>query len=226
MSCIGAKIVAEEIHKNPKCILGLATGSTPVGMYNELSRMYKEGQIDFSQVTTFNLDEYYPMHHSDPNSYHYFMEENLFKHINVKSENIHLLSGETDNPEKECEEYEKLINAAGGIDLQVLGVGPNGHIGFNEPCKELTAQTHLTSLTESTIEANSRFFDDVSMVPKQALTMGMATILKSKKIILLISGDKKAHLIKNFFSGKITTDLPVSFLQLHPDVTVITDIQA
>ena len=223
VSILGASVLAGQIRQNPKCVLGLATGSTPEDMYSRLAEMHKRGDLDFSDVRTFNLDEYYPIKKSNSQSYDYFMREKLFSHINIPKEHITLPNGECADPEKECAEYERMISEAGGIDLQVLGIGLNGHIAFNEPVDELRLETHLTDLTPSTIEANSRFFASMDEVPKKALTMGMGTILKARSILLLITGEKKAAIAKKLFSGVVSTSVPASFLNLHPDVTALMD---
>lgn len=227
LSKVAANIVKEGIEKKPNIILGLATGSTPEGMYKELIRMHKEEGLDFSKVTTFNLDEYVGIDEKHPNSYHYFMKETLFDHINIDLKNTFIPDGMVDNPEKYCKEYDKLIEEKGGIDLQILGIGENGHIAFNEPDETLNLGTSIVDLTPSTIEANSRFFDSIDQVPKTAITMGIGSIMKAKKIILLANGKKKAKVIRELLEGdKITTQLPVSMLLLHPDVTVIIDEEA
>ncbi|HAL63845.1 MAG TPA: glucosamine-6-phosphate deaminase [Clostridiales bacterium] len=218
-----AKIVASQITLKPDSVLGLATGSTPVGMYNELAKMYRQGELDFSEVKTFNLDEYYPIKKKNKQSYDWFMRENLFSKINIKNENIHIPNGETDNPKKECEDYEKSIKANGGVDLQILGIGRNGHIGFNEPDASLNSFTHLTNLTENTIKANSRFFESSEDVPKQALTMGISTILNAKKIILLASGASKRKVVSELINGGINTNIPATMLKTHPDVVLVCD---
>ncbi len=223
MSCAAADIFAREIKKNPSLTLGLATGSTPEGMYKVLCEMYKNGELDFSEVKSINLDEYYPIKKSDSQSYDYFMHMHLFSHVNMKKKNIHLPNGEAPDPNAEAESYERLIEELGGADIQVLGIGRNGHIGFNEPAEELTCGTHLTSLTESTIEANSRFFESESDVPRHALTMGIGSIFKSKKIVVIASGEGKAEAVKRMLCGRIGTDCPASLLMLHPDCTLIAD---
>lgn len=221
-----AKLVAGQVYLKPDCVIGLATGSTPVGMYNELAKLYKNGEIDFAKVATFNLDEYYPISADNDQSYHYFMQENLFGNINVKPENIHILDGEAENPELECAEFDKKIDAAGGIDLQILGIGRNGHIGFNEPDESLITGTHVTGLTESTIEANARFFARKEDVPTKALTMGIASILKAKTIILLANGKEKHEAVSQLLNDKINTQVPATMLKLHPDVVLICDREA
>jgi len=208
VSSVAAKIVAEQVKLKPNSVLGLATGSTPVGMYSELINMCSKNEVDFSNVTTFNLDEYYPIKKDNNQSFYYFMYENLFNGINTKKENIHILNGETTDANSECENFEKMIAQNGGIDLQVLGIGQNGHIGFNEPDESLESRTHITALTQNTIEVNSRFFDSASEVPTKALTMGIATIMKARKIIILVSGAEKAEAVKSLVSGKIITQNP------------------
>ncbi|MBR5508328.1 MAG: glucosamine-6-phosphate deaminase [Clostridia bacterium] len=226
MSLEAAKIMAATIKEKPDGVLGLATGSTPIGMYDNLIEMYKKGELDFKDIKTFNLDEYYPLSADNDQSYHYFMNKQLFSQINVKEENIHILDGLAENPEKECEDFEKLIDENGGIDIQVLGIGQNGHIGFNEPDEKLYANTHLTDLTENTIKANSRFFEKESDVPTKALTMGMGTILKSKKIIILANGKAKHKVVSELVQPMITTNNPATFLNAHADVTLICDKEA
>ncbi len=223
MSKIAADIVSKQVNLNTSSVLGLPTGSTPIGMYKELIEMYKAGKVDFSQVKTFNLDEYHKIDRSNDQSYYYFMFTNFFNHINIKKENVNIPNGSVDDVESECKRYDDLIANSGGIDLQVLGIGTNGHIGFNEPAQELMANTHYTSLTHDTIDANSRFFDNIEDVPRHALTLGMGGILKAKKIILLISGENKAKLVKELFNNKITTNMPASLLMTHRDTTLIVD---
>lgn len=223
MSKAGARIVAAQILLHPASVLGLATGSTPVGLYRALSEMYRAGEIDFSEITTFNLDEYYPISPGNPNSYRYFMNENLFDHINIPKFRTHIPNGMADDPAAECAAYDRMIREAGGIDLQLLGIGLNGHIGFNEPDGILTTGTHITQLTESTIEANSRFFESRDEVPTFALTMGMETILHARKIILLASGANKHPAVKQLLDHTITTHMPATLLKVHSDVTLICD---
>lgn len=226
MSKQGANLVASQVRLKPNSVLGLATGGTPVGMYQELVKKYEDGSLDFSEVTTFNLDEYYPLSGDNPQSYRYFMNENLFNHINVPAERIHIPNGMAADVNKECEVYEEMLAEAGGVDLQVLGIGPNGHIGFNEPDATFEAKTHQVTLEQHTIEANARFFDSIEEVPTQAISMGIQTIMKAKKILLLASGAGKAGVIKDMIEGSIDPKLPASILQLHPDVTVIVDKEA
>lgn len=220
MSKAAAKIVEAQVILKPNSILGLATGSSPVGMYKELIA----SGTDFSNVTTFNLDEYYPLAKDNAQSYDYFMRKNVFDHIKVKETNIP--NGMAEDPIAECARYDAAIEAAGGIDLQVLGIGVNGHIGFNEPADALPANTNKVTLTESTIEANSRFFESKDQVPTAALTLGIGGIMKAKRIVVLASGKSKAPIIKELFYGKVTTNVPVSLLQLHPDATIVMDEEA
>lgn len=226
MSEKAAEIVSSQVILKPDCVLGLATGSTPVGMYKKLAEMYSSGYVDFSCVKTFNLDEYYPIKRDNVQSYYSFMYENLFSKINIDLKITHIPNGETDDPECECENYEKMIKQSGGIDLQILGIGQNGHIGFNEPASSLNPRTHLTNLTENTIKANSRFFGSSDDVPKQALTMGISTILSAKKIVLLASGSNKSSVVSALLKGGISTSIPATMLKTHPDVVLICDSDA
>lgn len=226
MSKKAAIMMASQVVLKPNSVLGLATGSTPVGMYKELVNMYKVGEVDFSDVETFNLDEYYGLDKNNEQSYHHYMMENLFSHINVKEENINIPNGMAENVEKECLDYDRRIEGVGGIDIQVLGIGANGHIGFNEPNVSFEAGTHLVKLDEKTIKDNSRFFDSIDEVPTTAVSMGIKTIMMSKKIILLANGKGKAEAIKKTIEGKITPEVPASILQLHKDVTFIIDKEA
>jgi len=225
MSKEAAKIVVDLIRKKPKCVLGLATGSTPVGLYKELVRMHKEEGLDFSKVVTFNLDEYYGLSPDHPQSYRYFMDVNLFNGINIKKENTHVPNGKVpvEKIEEYCKNYEEMIKKAGGIDLQVLGIGGDGHIGFNEPGSPIFSRTRLVALDEQTIKDNSRFFEKIEDVPRFALTMGVGTILEAKEIIFLASGEKKAEVVAKAIEGPITSQITASALQLHPRVTVILD---
>lgn len=226
MSIKAAKIIESQIRKNPKSVLGLATGSTPIGMYNELSRMYREEGLDFSEITSVNLDEYYPIAPENINSYKYFMDDNLFNHVNINKANTHLPKGSAEDADAECRAYDELIKSTGGISIQVLGIGENGHIGFNEPADELVSGTHMVELTESTINANARNFDSADDVPRHALTMGMASIMSAEKIILLISGKKKHFALKKLLDDKINTNVPATLLKLHKDVVVLYDKEA
>ena len=221
MSAVAAKAIAELIKNKPDCVLGLATGSTPEGMYAKLVDMCKAGDLSFSKVTSVNLDEYYPLEPENEQSYRYFMNKNLFDHVDIDKAKTFVPNGLAKDPEKEGKDYDAMIEKLGGVDLQILGIGRNGHIGFNEPDTYLIPGTHVTDLTPSTIEANARFFASENDVPKQALTMGIGTILSAKKILLLVSGKDKAAAVARLLEGKITTECPASFLALHSDVTLI-----
>ena len=224
VSRAAADVYVKLLREKPDSVLGLATGSTPLGLYTELVKRYQAGEIDFSKARSFNLDEYYPIRKSHPQSYDYFMRENLFDHVNFASSM--LPDGETGDPTAECIRYEEEIAAAGGIDLQLLGIGLNGHIGFNEPSPSYPISTNLVKLTESTIMANSRFFGEGEHVPAMALTMGFGAIFRSRRILLIITGANKAPISKRLFEGVIHTDIPACLLLLHPDVTVIMDKDA
>ncbi len=226
MSRQAAKIVSSQLIVKPNSILGLATGSTPIGLYQNLIQMNKKGEIDFSEVKTFNLDEYYPIKKSNDQSYDYFMNEQLFSKVNIDKKNIDIPNGEADDPVIECERYENELSKIGGVDLQVLGIGQNGHIAFNEPDENLVAVTHLTDLTQNTIEANARFFESADDVPKKALTMGMGSILKAKKIIILANGANKAKAVSELLNDNINTSNPATMLKVHQDVTLICDKEA
>lgn len=221
-----ADIVAEQIKLKPNSVLGLATGSTPLGLYERLAAMNKSGEISFRNVSSFNLDEYYPISADNDQSYRYFMNKNLFSKIDIKPENTFIPDGEAKNPSRECSAYDRKILEYGGIDLQILGIGQNGHIGFNEPGASLNSDTHLTPLTESTIKANSRFFERTEDVPTHALTMGIASILKSKKIVLLASGKSKRRVVSALLEGGINTSVPATMLKVHSNVTLICDKDA
>ena len=221
MSAVAAKAIAELVSAKPDCVLGLATGSTPEGMYAKLIDMYEAGKLSFSKVTSVNLDEYYPLEPENNQSYRYFMNSKLFDHVDIDKAKTFVPNGLAKDPAKEGKDYDAMIEKLGGIDLQILGIGRNGHIGFNEPDTYLIPGTHVTDLTTSTIEANARFFDSEDDVPKQALTMGIGTILSAKKILLLVSGKDKAAAVARLLEGKITTECPASFLTLHSDVTLI-----
>ncbi len=221
-----AKIVKESIEKNPGLVLGLITGSTPLGLYEKLIDYYKEREIDFSQVTAFGLDEYLGLPLDHPQGYRQFLKENLIDKINLKEENFFIPSCKPKDLEKECKDYEKKINKKGGIDLQLLGVGRNGHIGFNEPGTSLFSRTHVSKLTQSTIKNNAHFFEKESKVPKKAITLGLQTIFESRRIVLLASGKKKAKICKRMIEGPVTSKVPASILQKHKKVTVILDKEA
>ena len=226
MSAAAALIIAQQINAKPNSILGLATGSTPIGTYQRLVELYKDKYVDFSGVTSFNLDEYYPIKRDNPQSYYYFMKDNLFNHVNIAEQNINIPNGECGNPAVECAAYDEKLVKMGGTDLQILGIGNNGHIAFVEPAANLPLSTSVVDLTDDTIEANSRFFDKIEDIPKNALSMGLGGIFGSRHILLLISGKNKAAVAKRLFDGTVTTDVPASLLNLHPNVTVIMDKEA
>ncbi|MGL5244882.1 MAG: glucosamine-6-phosphate deaminase [Sarcina sp.] len=226
MSKIAANEMAESIKNNPEIVLGLATGGTPVGMYKELIKMYENGELDFSKVKSVNLDEYVGLSGEHEQSYRYFMNKNLFNYINIDKNNTFVPNGLSDNPVEEGILYDERIKELGGIDVQLLGIGNNGHIGFNEPNDELNVGTHLTNLKKDTIEANARFFDSIDQVPKKAITMGLGGIMKAKKIIVIASGEGKADIVEKLMNGKITTEVPASMLQMHNNVVVIVDKDA
>ena len=226
MSRHAANIISAQVIIKPDCVLGLATGSSPLGTYKQLIDWYNKGDIDFSGVTSVNLDEYVGLDGKNEQSYRYFMDKNLFDSINIDKANTHVMNGKCEDPEKETADYDKAIEAAGGIDIQVLGIGRNGHIGFNEPADELIAATHLTGLTESTIEANARFFEKESDVPRHALTMGMKPIMAARQIIILINGKNKHEALMGLLSGKISTSNPSTMLNLHGNVTILCDEEA
>jgi glucosamine-6-phosphate deaminase len=226
MSVAAAQRVADVLNTKPNAVLGLATGSTPQGMYQELVRMHREEGLDFSQVTTFNLDEYVGLPAKHPQSFHYFMHENLFKHINVPPQNVYVPSGTTDNYAAFCAWFERRIDDCGGIDLQVLGIGSDGHIAFNEPGSSLGSRTRLKTLAKQTIDDNARFFENRDDVPIYAITMGIGTILEAEKIVLLINGEHKAEAAKHAIEGPVSSQYTASALQMHPEVTAFLDAPA
>lgn len=226
MSRKAAHIISAQVIMKPDCTLGLATGSTPIGTYEKLVEWYKEGDLDFSGITTVNLDEYKGLDRENDQSYYYFMHQNLFSHVNVDLANTHLPNGMEPDSDAECARYEALIRSLGGVDLQLLGLGHNGHIGFNEPAEEFEKETHCVDLQESTIEANKRFFASADDVPRQAYTMGIKTIMQAKKILVVVSGEDKADIVKKAFFGPVTPSVPASILQMHNDVTVVGDAAA
>jgi len=226
MSRKAANIIAAQIILKPDSTLGLATGSTPIGLYKCLVEGYEKGDLDFSQITTVNLDEYKGLPRENDQSYYYFMHENLFHHVNVKPENVHLPDGTREDSEAECAGYEALIRSLNGVDIQLLGLGHNGHIGFNEPSDQFEKETHCVTLTERTIEANKRFFASADEVPRQAYTMGIGTIMRAKKILVVVSGEDKADIVSKAFFGPVTPEVPASILQMHPDVTLVADAAA
>ena len=212
-----------QVLQKPNSILGLATGSTPLKPYSQMIELYKKGVVDFSKVTTFNLDEYVNLDVNDKNSYHSFMHENLFDHINIPEENINFLDGNAEDPEEECRRYEEKIKATGGIDIQLLGIGSNGHIAFNEPADCFQRWSHVVTLKESTVKDNSRFFKSIDEVPTQAVTMGIGSIMQAKKILIIAIGENKAKAIKQLIDGNVTPMCPASVLQFHTDVTLMLD---
>ncbi|MEK6264675.1 MAG: glucosamine-6-phosphate deaminase [Clostridium sp.] len=226
MSWKAASLVSSQMILKPNTILGLATGDTPLGMYSELIKLYNKKEIDFREVKSFNLDEYYGIDENNNQSYYYYMMNNFFKHINISHENINVPNGDAENIYEECLRYENEIKKSGGIDIQVLGIGVNGHIGFNEPDINFEAETHLVNLDDTTIESNSRLFKRIEDVPTKAISMGIKTIMYSKRIVLLASGLSKADAIYKTINGKINPETPASILQLHQDVTVILDKEA
>ena len=223
MSRKAANIISAQVIMKPNCVLGLATGSTPIGTYDQLVEWYNKGDLDFSEVTTVNLDEYKGLPRTNDQSYYYFMHQHLFDRVNIDPERTNVPNGMEPDAEKECGRYEELIRSLGGVDLQLLGLGHNGHIGFNEPGEAFEKETHCVDLTESTIEANKRFFASADDVPKQAYTMGIKTIMQAKKILIVVNGENKADIVERAFFGPVTPEVPASILQLHNDVTVVAD---
>lgn len=223
MSKKAAHIIAAQIELKPDCVLGLATGSTPVGTYKNLVQWYKNGDLDFSTISSCNLDEYRGLSPENDQSYRYFMNTNLFDHVNIRKDHTFVPDGQQADSDKACQMYEQIIRDLGGIELQLLGLGHNGHIGFNEPADEFPKITHCVDLTESTIQANKRFFEKESDVPRQAYTMGIGTIMSAKKILVVVSGEDKADILDKVINGPITPQVPASILQLHQDVTIVAD---
>lgn len=223
MSRMAANIISAQVILKPDCVLGLATGSTPIGTYENLIQWFKKGDLDFSQVTSVNLDEYKGLPADNDQSYRYFMNEHLFNHVNINKERTFVPDGTEPDAAKACEAYNNIIKEVGGIDLQLLGLGHNGHIGFNEPADEFEKETHCVDLAESTIEANKRFFASADMVPKQAYTMGIKTIMQARKVVVVVSGADKADIVKKAFFGPVTPQVPASILQLHNDFTLVGD---
>ncbi|MBQ5711818.1 MAG: glucosamine-6-phosphate deaminase [Oscillospiraceae bacterium] len=218
-----ANIIAAQVQLKPDCVLGLATGSSPVGTYQELIAKYQSGDLDFSKVTTVNLDEYVGLDKDHDQSYAYFMRTNLFDHVNIDQANCNIPNGMDPDAEKECARYDAVIASVGGADLQLLGLGPNGHIGFNEPAEEFVKNTNKVTLTDSTIEANARFFEKKEDVPTHAYTMGIGAIMTAKRVLLVASGANKAQAVKDCFFGPITPHAPGSILQLHSDFILVAD---
>ncbi|MCL2376216.1 MAG: glucosamine-6-phosphate deaminase [Defluviitaleaceae bacterium] len=225
-SIVVADIIAGLVNAKSGGVLGLATGGTPVGAYKQLIAMQAAGKVDFSHVTCFNLDEYHPIAASNSQSYKYFMKDNLFNHININPANTHIPDGMAEDVQAECAAYEQKIAAAGGIDLQLLGIGSNGHIGFNEPASAFSRETNYIALEASTIEANARYFNSPDEVPKHALTMGIGTIFAARRIVMMITGAAKANIAEAAILGYISPQVPASILQLHPDVTFVLDADA
>ena len=223
MSRKAANIISAQVITKPDCVLGLATGSTPEGMYAQLVEWYKKGDLDFSEVKSVNLDEYRGMTRDNDQSYYYFMHKHLFDHVNIDPANTHLPNGIAEDPQEECIRYENQIKSMGGVDLQLLGMGHNGHIGFNEPAADFPKITHCVDLTESTIEANKRFFTSADEVPRQAYTMGIGTIMKADKILVVANGEDKADAVAAMVQGKINPEVPASILQLHNNVILVAD---
>jgi len=225
-SALGARMVARLIRKKPSAVLGLATGSTPLALYRDLIRLHREGDLDFRDVGTFNLDEYLGLTPAHPASYHHFMRENLFQHINIREENIHIPDGMTVDVPAFCQAYEDKIKAAGGIDLQVLGIGGDGHIGFNEPSSSLASRTRIKTLTPRTRQDNARFFATEEEIPEHVITMGVGTIMEAREVVLLAFGAGKAEAVAAAVEGPITASVPASILQLHQKATILLDEEA
>lgn len=223
MSRKAANIISAQVVMTPKCVLGLATGSTPIGTYEQLVEWYKKGDLDFSEVTSVNLDEYKGLSPENDQSYRYFMNHHLFDNINIRKERTFVPNGLEEDSAKACNSYNQIIQDVGGIDLQLLGLGNNGHIGFNEPCEYFEKETHCVNLTQSTIEANKRFFEKIEDVPTQAYTMGIRTIMQAKKILVVVSGAGKAEILEKVINGPVTPMVPASILQMHNDVTIVAD---
>lgn len=221
-----ANIISAQVILKPDCVLGLATGSSPVGAYQQLIKWYEQGDLDFSQVRTVNLDEYVGLSAANDQSYVYFMRKNFFDHINIDPNNTHLPNGLELDAEKQCANYDKLIRELGGIDLQLLGIGHNGHIGFNEPADEFVKGTNCVELTQNTIDANARFFESEDQVPKKAYTMGIRDIMQAKRVVMIVTGASKAQILKDAFWGPVTPKVPASIMQLHPDFTLVADEEA
>ena len=223
MSRIAANVLSAQVMMKPDCVLGLATGSTPIGTYKVLIERCAAGDLDFSQVKSINLDEYVGLSGEHDQSYRYFMNNNLFNHINIDKANTNVPNGLAEDVDAECERYNNVINTLGPIDIQVLGMGHNGHIGFNEPDDHFPLETHKVDLAQSTIDANARFFASADEVPRQALTMGIKTIMQAKKVLVVVSGKDKAEIVKKAFTGPVTPEVPASILQMHSDVILVAD---
>lgn len=222
-SRLAANIISAQIIMKPDCVLGLATGSTPIGTYEQLVRWYEKGDLDFAAVHSVNLDEYRGLSEQDEQSYRYFMNSHLFDHVNIDKKNTYVPDGTKEDADKACSDYEAIIRSLGGIDLQLLGLGHNGHIGFNEPGGAFEKETHCVKLSQSTIDANARFFHSADQVPKEAYTMGIKSIMQAKKIVVIVCGESKRDIVKKAFFGAITPEVPASVLQLHNDVILVGD---
>ena len=223
MSRRAAAVIAAQVVSKPDCVLGLATGSTPIGAYKQLIEWHKQGDLSFSEVRSVNLDEYFGLAPTHDQSYRYFMQTNLFDHVDIVPENTNVPNGLAQDAAAECARYEQVVAGLGSAALQLLGMGRNGHIGFNEPCDEFPVATHLVDLTQSTIDANARFFASANDVPRQALTMGVGTIMRARSILVMVSGADKAEAVRKTVMGPVTPEVPASILQLHPNVTLIGD---
>ena len=223
MSRRAANLISAQVILQPDCVLGLATGATPVGLYDQLVEWYRKGDLSFAETRTVNLDEYLGLAPTHRQSYRYFMQKHLFDHIDIKPENTHVLNGLAPDPQAECAAYNQLIRDLGGIDLQLLGMGHNGHIAFNEPSDNFGLETHVVNLSESTIDANQRFFASREEVPRQALSMGIKNIMHARRILVVVGGADKADMVCKAFTGPVTSQVPASVLQLHPDVTLVGD---
>lgn len=223
MSRKAANIISAQVIVKPDSVLGLATGSSPIGAYECLVHWYEKGDLDFAQVTSVNLDEYRGLDHDNDQSYYYFMNKNLFSKVNIDKNKTFVPDGTIKDAKEACEKYDEIVRATGGVDLQLLGLGHNGHIGFNEPDKVFAKGTHCVDLSQTTIEANARFFASIEDVPTQAYTMGIQTIMNAKKILVVVSGSDKADIVEKAFFGDVTPWVPASILQLHQDVTVVGD---
>ena len=226
MSTKAAEMIINRVKQNPAITLGLATGGTPLGIYQQLIQNYEQNHTSYQNVTTFNLDEYVGLSRDDPNSYFSYMNKNLFNHIDIRKEDTNIPNGEAENFDAECFRYEQLINNIGGIDLQLLGVGTNGHIGFNEPYTDFLATTHVVELAESTRQENAKYFSDPKNIPTLAITMGIRTIMRAKEILLVVSGKRKASILFEVIKGKTNKKIPATVLKSHPNVTIIADVEA
>lgn len=223
MSRKAANVISAQMIMKPDSVLGLATGSTPIGTYACLAERYEKGDLDFSRITSVNLDEYKGLTHDNDQSYYYFMNDNLFSKVNIDLNNTYVPDGTIEDASEACQKYDEIVAATGGVDLQLLGLGHNGHIGFNEPADVFPKGTHCVTLAQSTIEANARFFASIDEVPTQAYTMGIQTIMNAKKILMVVSGADKADIVEKAFLGEVTPQVPASILQLHQDVTIVGD---